>query len=239
MSELDAILAAVLREPAEDIHRLAYADALDEAGGKQNCARARLIRVTTRWERELGPHWFRLPLSLQTGKDAEWVVKMLRRNWRDFVRTPPPTVPDRRQKRVYPGGSGSTPVLTWESFQRELHEYAESLPRTLGVYIYDYNSTVHPPPNHVPHCYRYFSRGFYSRVKCHWPHWQMFGDTYVKHEPIVEVELTTTPDVGLPFSSVAEAADSPREGDILNGCRGDYLRARWPTVATWTLPPSP
>lgn len=45
MTELEAIHAAILREPGEDLHRLAYADRLDERGHEGDRERAEFIRV--------------------------------------------------------------------------------------------------------------------------------------------------------------------------------------------------
>jgi uncharacterized protein (TIGR02996 family) len=45
MSDGDALLAAILARPDEDVPRLAYADWLDEFGGAADRARAELIRV--------------------------------------------------------------------------------------------------------------------------------------------------------------------------------------------------
>jgi uncharacterized protein (TIGR02996 family) len=45
MSDGDALLAAILAEPDEDVPRLVYADWLDEVGDESDRARAELIRV--------------------------------------------------------------------------------------------------------------------------------------------------------------------------------------------------
>ncbi len=45
MSDGDALLAAILAQPDEDVPRLAYADWLDETGAEPERARAELIRV--------------------------------------------------------------------------------------------------------------------------------------------------------------------------------------------------
>ena len=44
-SDRDALLAAVLANPDDDVPRLVYADYLEEAGGEANVARARFIRA--------------------------------------------------------------------------------------------------------------------------------------------------------------------------------------------------
>jgi uncharacterized protein (TIGR02996 family) len=45
VTNVDLMLKAVLAEPDEDTVRLAYADALDEAGGEEDTLRAELIRL--------------------------------------------------------------------------------------------------------------------------------------------------------------------------------------------------
>lgn len=45
MNTLDAMYQAIIDSPADDTVRLVYADALDEAGGVENTARAEFIRV--------------------------------------------------------------------------------------------------------------------------------------------------------------------------------------------------
>jgi uncharacterized protein (TIGR02996 family) len=52
MTDLDALFAAICAEPDEDTPRLAYADLLDETGGKENAARAEYIRAAVRLARE-------------------------------------------------------------------------------------------------------------------------------------------------------------------------------------------
>lgn len=54
MTDLDALLKAITENPAEDTPRLAYADALDDAGGGANEARAEFIRLSFELER-IGP----------------------------------------------------------------------------------------------------------------------------------------------------------------------------------------
>jgi uncharacterized protein (TIGR02996 family) len=44
-ADLDALFRAILLDPLDDLLRLAYADALDEAGGEENTARAEFVRT--------------------------------------------------------------------------------------------------------------------------------------------------------------------------------------------------
>jgi uncharacterized protein (TIGR02996 family) len=52
MTDRDALLAAICASPDEDTPRLAFADFLDEEGGKENATRAEYIRAAVRLARE-------------------------------------------------------------------------------------------------------------------------------------------------------------------------------------------
>lgn len=51
MTDIDALLAAVLRDPADDLPRLAYADCLEERGCSGDADRAEFIRVQIEYAR--------------------------------------------------------------------------------------------------------------------------------------------------------------------------------------------
>lgn len=53
MNDLDLLYRAILTSPAEDVPRLAYADALDERGAPGDADRAEFIRVQIELERRL------------------------------------------------------------------------------------------------------------------------------------------------------------------------------------------
>lgn len=74
MNDLEALYAAILLHPTDDTPRLIYADALDEAGGADNTARAEFIRKHIELDR-IGPKRQLLQnvLLLEAGPDY-WVT---------------------------------------------------------------------------------------------------------------------------------------------------------------------
>lgn len=166
MSDLDALLAAVIDQPDDDTVRLAYADALEERAGRWDAARAAFIRVqieTTRIEateacdREDEPHGC-APFK-PNGKCAR--CRKL--------------VPLRAREYELRGDGTPVPWLDPLHHMRD----AEPVPGGYrGQSIFD--KIV-------------FRRGFVESLYCASDDWLRDGDDIRRKHPVTEVTLTTVP----------------------------------------------
>lgn len=218
---LTAMRAAVVREPSDDTVRLAYADALDEFGGKHKVAHAKMIRLMIRWERDFslscnksGRFALRLPRS--ESYDAQWLIKHLRRNYTSLCQFRLPRVVTHYRHYILSGRQPVTEPVEWNSngIMSEL-SFGCDFPadHTVGY--------------HLRFCSYHFRRGFVSHVRCHWPHWSEFGSLITANEPIESVHLTTWPPLNI---------DGLLPRDSVIAIHTQRFRALYPTVSTWTFP---
>jgi uncharacterized protein (TIGR02996 family) len=164
-----------------------------------------------------------------------WVEKHLFRNWKEWW-----TVP----KLYCPAADGlaAAELVPWDNNIRTRHEA-----------IFNH-FTFQSTPN--VWCNYTFSRGFFSRARVPWHHWEMFGDTIVKHVPIASVELLTAPAYTHEmFQSVGGISTWAAQSGVdfyhkifdktevechtanyHKWATMELLRTRWPTVAEWQLP---
>lgn len=225
-TDLADLYVAILTHPADDTPRLMYADELDAIGGKQNAARARLIRLTIERGRSAGWDWFR-----KDARDGGWATKTLLRNWTGYIKTLPLLNSDGTARGIYNDTlrrEHAVRTWYWPTFTTDQLLMRQGL----GDQLY---------------CSLCFRRGFFSHVRCNWPFWRDYGDVIVARDPIASVEMTTWPtwkfDGENGGSSFGAALDGRFRRDQLRG--GDHgrrdiaerlLRGEWPTVHGWTLP---
>ena len=211
---LTLLRAAVVADPADDTVRLAYADALDEQGGKGNCAHAKLVRLMIACERKYGADWLAIPVQPAFAYERAWVLKTFKRNWRTLMTFPVP-----RWKLECPTSPADSTTF-------EMHHCSTLEPFALSLCNWN-GGTIVMGRAVGQWCHHYFHRGFISRVKCHYPHWEKFGAAITACEPIESVELTTWP-------RVAIDGVPPRQAMV------DYhtreLRRAYPHVINWTFP---
>lgn len=221
-TDLDAIYAAILAKPAEDVPRLMYADELDAIGGKQNAAHAKLIRISIARHNADGPFWFSNTPNANYA-ESQWATKVLLRNWSSYLKRPP---------LMMDSWQGTREVAI------KLQPCSQQLRGFHVIRVWD--PIGHWQPLVDRYCYTFFRRGFFSAVKCHWSHWNRYGDQMVMHDPIARVELTTLPDnVGFPLDAFDKHHSDICAKTFRHEFRIAFLRTRWPTVAEWAIPEEP
>ncbi len=221
---LTGLRAAVVRDPSDDTVRLAYADALDEEGGKSNAAHAKIIRLMIRHQREYvnGIPSAELPTA---HAESNWIAKTFRRNWRTLVTCPLP----RQKASEWEQKNGKLP--------KELDTTSTRFPLSVSIWdVSGWNGLL--PQHRAPsiYCDWRFRRGFVSHVWCHWQHWERMGIELVTHEPIESVELTTWPEPTEEVfgHAVGIAHLYPPEQRAMH--HRLHLNKLYPTVSQWTFP---
>ena len=211
-------LRAVLADPDSDGPRLVYADWLDEQG---QSARAEFIRVSIAAERleEEVAAWAKVPGRAEDGgRMGESLARaqILRRREGQLLET------------VVPGHQLYTGHYHW-----------------CGHLLF-WLWTQHRETDW------HFRRGFVEAVTCTAADWLRRGDAILAAQPVQKVTLTTWPRVvqetersfghaarlegrptwyTLPFPW--NLRDAPPDGWVMNA-----LRAEWPSVKEWHLPPA-
>jgi uncharacterized protein (TIGR02996 family) len=202
VNDLEALRRAIVLNPAEDTPRLAFADALDEAGGKNNAGHARAIRLMTEWERRWGEKWVSEAIREFPTEFARFKKGFLN-NYTSYMRCRV------KVERPSQGHRSQNPPIA-----RMLREFVLAL-YSLRILDAAQNATAN-----TWWCHWQFRRGFVTRIKCHWPHWELYGDDLVENEPIEHVELTSP----VILQKIYPAADLV-----------EWLSKSYPRVVSWKL----
>ena len=219
MTDGDAIHAKILTEPDEDVHRLAYADWLDEQGEH---ARAEFIRVQCELAREpefvkvVGPDRRINRTSVEKG--GEWwevnpeYKRLCDRRNELLARHAYHWLPEVPGLRRYAVGRNFGPDYVAVGYHTDA-------PLADGDRIIPL-----PPPIRVE-----FRRGFVERVTCAGDDWARHGDAILAAHPVRRVTLTTWP---------AFADNRYRQRGIPAVVRQN-LRILWPRVEFVLPDPAP
>ena len=216
MTDHDALLAAVLADPDDDGPRLVMADLLDDLGQPE---RAELIRVQCKLARIIE----RRP-GHNGGTSTGMIDPMVA--WRESV--------DALRRREA------------ELLRDHGHEWRVCWPNAWGGRGW--------------HEKNVFRRGFVEAILIDAADWLAHGDTILSAHPVVSVRLTTWPEVEysesdclrlvgdtewIPVNRTADILERegmPDDLDQLAYWSNDsylMLKARWPRVREWHLPPEP
>jgi uncharacterized protein (TIGR02996 family) len=215
MTDRAALLAAVLAAPDDDAPRLIYADWLTENGQPE---RGELIRVQRELAR-LGDNWIDFAVGPHAADYPEFEDE------RDWL-----AVTDRLAGRER------------ELLQRHDNEWKIWCPYTARGGIDGREIECHHSP-----AGQVFRRGFVETVEMDADGWLLVGDAILAAHPATEVRLTTWPGGGQinlrygdPDGPDAVFEVGGRELRVeWGGGMDSLLRARWPAVKEWGLPPPP
>jgi uncharacterized protein (TIGR02996 family) len=174
VTDRESLLATILREPDEDMPRLAFADWLDENGEPE---RAEFIRVQCRLARmPAAPR----PLAVKKQRAAVRVFPTLRERHRANLEA---------RERVLLVDFPAAPYWGLPASLTQTHPHREPL-SSGGAGIRCFG-------RHVRGVECHYRRGFAERVVCEAADWTEHGPAILREHPVREVELTTHDEPGM------------------------------------------
>lgn len=160
----DALLAAILANPADDTVRLVYADWLDDRGEPGDAERAEFIR-----------------LGCQVAADSRPC---------DCVEVPDPKRPSKKLKAECEPCHDKR-QLSYLLYSQAANLVVPFVRPWQGLSIGKNSIAVHTVAG--IEIEMEFARGFAASVKCSADQWIEHGDAILRYHPVADVELTTTP----------------------------------------------